>query len=307
MKLAQAVIKRLFDMAATLLVVYTITFFLMRIVPGGPFSTEKNLPEAIKRNIEARYQLDRPLIEQYFTHLSRACVGDFGPSYKMADYNVEEVLAEGFPISASLGVIALVLAIFIGMLLGSLAAMRRNTVVDQGLMTAATLGIAVPNFVLASGVIIVVVFWLKLLPAGGWGSAVQLIQPACCLAAPFAAYIARLTRAGMLDVLHQDYIRTAYAKGLSERDVVLKHAIRGGVLPVVSFLGPAAAAILTGALVLERIYNLPGMGSHFVEAAFQRDYTLALGAIMTYTFILCLFNMLVDLSYTIIDPRVKLE
>jgi oligopeptide transport system permease protein len=307
MKIVKAAVRRLLEMGATLLVVYTITFFLMRAVPGGPFSSEKNLPESIKRNIEARYGLDKPLVQQYFTELSRACVGDFGPSYKLADYNVEEVLAEGFPISASLGIIALVIAIFVGMLLGSLAAMRRNTLVDQGLMAAATIGIAVPNFVLASGVIIVFVFWLQAFPAGGWGTVRQLILPACCLAAPFAAYIARLTRAGMLEVLHQDYIRTAYAKGLSERDVVLRHAIRGGLLPVVSYLGPATAYILTGALVLEQIFNLPGMGSHFVEAALQRDYTLAMGAVMIYTFLLCVMNILVDLAYTFIDPRVKIE
>jgi len=307
MKLLGVAVKRLLEMGATLLIVYTITFFLMRAVPGGPFASEKNMPETIRRNVEARYKLDRPLWEQYVFHLSRACVGDFGPSIKLADYTVEEVLAEGFPISASLGIIALVLALFFGMLLGSLAAMRRNTVVDQGLMLAATFGIAVPNFVLASGVIIGFVFWLQAFPAGGWGTVRQLVLPACCLAAPFAAYIARLTRAGMLEVLHQDYIRTAYAKGLSERDVVLRHAIRGGLLPVVSFLGPAAASILTGALVLERIFNLPGMGSHFVEAATQRDYPLALGAVMVYTFLLCILNMLVDLSYTLIDPRVKVE
>jgi len=188
-----------------------------------------------------------------------------------------------------------------------ISAVKRNSIFDFSFMLMATVGIAVPNFVLASLAIILLVFWLQLVPAAGWGSVQQLFLPALCIAAPYAAYIARLTRAGMLEVLNLDYIRTAYAKGLAPRTVVVKHALRGGILPVVSYLGPATAGILTGSLVLERIFNIPGMGSHFIDAAIQRDYTLALGMVVVYTLLLLVMNTLVDLSYAIIDPRVKVE
>ena len=190
---------------------------------------------------------------------------------------------------------------------GVISAVKRNSIVDFSFMLMATVGIAVPNFVLASLAIILLVFWLQLVPAAGWGSVQQLFLPALCIAAPYAAYIARLTRAGMLEVLNLDYIRTAYAKGLAPRTVVVKHALCGGILPVVSYLGPATAGILTGSLVLERIFNIPGMGSHFIDAAIQRDYTLALGMVVVYTLLLLVMNTLVDLSYAIIDPRVKVE
>jgi oligopeptide transport system permease protein len=307
MKLGRAILRRVVDLIVTLLAVFTISFFLMRAVPGGPFAAEKNLPEAQQRNVEARYGLNKPLWEQYTHELYKARTGDLGLSFRLADYTVAEVLAEGLPISASLGILALELAIITGVTLGGLAAMRRNTAIDQGLMVAATIGIAIPNFVFASLMVIVFVFFLPFFPAGGWGTVRQLALPVICLAAPFAAYIARLTRAGLLEVLHQDFVRTAYAKGLDERTVVIRHALRGGLLPVVSYLGPATAYILTGSLALERIFNLPGMGSHFVEAASQRDYTLAMGAILAYAVLLCVMNVIVDLSYALIDPRVKWE
>jgi oligopeptide transport system permease protein len=295
------------DFAVTLLVVYTITFFLVKSVPGGPFSSERNVEEAIKRNQEARYGLDRPVWEQYLTHLGHALRGDLGPSYRQADYTVSEILAEGFPISAALGIMAMNLALLVGLTAGTLAAMRRKSWIDTGFMTVATVGIAIPNFVLASLSIVVFVFWLPLLPAGGWGTIKQLALPAACLAAPFAAYIARLSRTGMLEVLHQDYIRTAYAKGLDERRVILRHALRGALLPVVSYLGPATAYILTGSLVLEYIFNLPGMASHFIEATTQRDYLLSMGATLLYKALYYVLSRLVDVSYSIIDPRVKWE
>lgn len=293
--------------AVTLWVVYTISFALMRSVPGGPFSSERQVPEAIKRNIEERYRLNDPLWKQYRDNLALALTGDFGLSFKLGDFSVNDVIYQGFPVSASLGILAITFALFFGLTAGVISAARRNTGWDVLSMTFAALGVAVPNFVLASLAIIVFVFWLNLVPAGGWGTLRQLILPALCLSAPVAAYLARLTRAAMLDVLNLDYIRTAYAKGLSERQVVLRHALRGSLLPAISYLGPATAAVLTGSPIIERIFNIPGMGSHFVEAALQRDYTLSLGVIMAYTALLLGMNTLVDLSYALIDPRVKME
>jgi len=300
-------LKRLLWMALTLWVVFTISFFIMWATPGGPFDAEKKVPEEIKRNIEARYGLDQPLSVQYIKQLALVARLDFGPSYRLKDFTVGEVIAQGFPVSASLGILALSFALLLGITAGAVSAANRNSPADVGMMALATVGIAVPNFVLASISIILVVFWLGLLPAAGWGTLAQLILPAICLGAPYAAYIARLTRASMLEVLGQDYIRTAYAKGLSARKVVLRHALRGAMLPVLSYLGPATAALLTGSLVVERIFNLPGMGSHFIEAAIQRDYTLEMGVVLVYTLLLYALNALVDLSYSIIDPRVKVH
>ena len=300
-------LKRLGWMVLTLWVVFTTSFFLMRAVPGGPFDSEKKLPAAIKRNIEKRYQMDRPLIEQYWSHLWATMRYDFGPSYKLEDYTVNDVIAQGFPVSASLGILAMTFALSLGLVSGVVSAVLRNSVYDVSFMVAATIGIAVPNFVLASLMIVLFVFFWPVFPAAGWGELRQIILPALCLGAPFAGYISRLTRTGMLEVLGLDYIRTAYAKGLTTREVVIRHALRGAILPVVSYLGPATAGILTGSLVLEQIFALPGMGSHFIEAATQRDYTLAMGMVMVYTFLLFVMNTLVDLSYSMIDPRVEVD
>ncbi|MGI8980330.1 MAG: ABC transporter permease [Pirellulaceae bacterium] len=294
-------------MLLTLWIVFTITFFLMRAVPGGPFTRERELPEAARRNLEARYQLDKPMYRQYLKALGSSARLDFGPSLTLEDYTVNEVIAEGFPVSISLGVISLILALGVGMTAGVVSATRRNSLYDFSFMALATLGIAVPNFVLASLCVMLFVFWFQLFPVAGWGSLKQLFQPAICLAAPFAAYIARLTRAGMLEVLNLDYIRTAYSKGLLTRTVIIRHALRGAVLPVVSYLGPATAGILTGSLVLERMFVVPGMGTHFIESATQRDYPLAMGMVLVYTFLLLVMNAIVDFSYAVIDPRVKPE
>jgi oligopeptide transport system permease protein len=301
------VLKRLAWMALTLWMVFTISWTLMRFVPGGPFDGEKNVPDEIKRNLERRYRMDLPFHWQYLNDLGYALRGDFGLSTRLKDFTVNQVIEQGFPVSVSLGVLALALAILFGTTAGVISAVNRNSLYDTAFMGLATIGIAVPNFVLASVAIIIFVFYFKALPAAGWGRVDQLILPALCLGAPFAAYIARLTRAGMLEVLNLDYIRTAYAKGLLPRTVIVRHALRGAMLPVVSYLGPATAGILTGSPVLERIFNLPGMASHFVEAATQRDYPLALGMVIVYTIILLVMNALVDSSYSLIDPRVKVE
>jgi len=300
-------LKRLAWMALTLWIVYTVSFFLMRSVPGGPLDGERNLSPEIEANIRAHYNFDAPLSEQYLDHLSKILRFDFGPSYKLMDFTVNEIIAQGFPVSASLGIFAMVFALSLGLTAGIVSALWRQSVFDIALMSLATVGIAVPNFVLASLAIVVFVFYFNLLPAAGWGSLEQLILPALCLGAPFAAYIARLTRTGMLEVLSSDYIRTAEAKGLRRHRVVLRHALRGALLPVVSYLGPATAGILTGSLVLEKIFAIPGMGSHFIEAAIQRDYTLAMGMVLVYTALLYTMNLLVDISYAILDPRVKLN
>jgi oligopeptide transport system permease protein len=225
----------------------------------------------------------------------------------LQDYTVNGVIAEGLPISAALGILALAFALSLGLVAGITSAVRRGSVADVTLMSLATVGIAVPNFVVAGVSILLFVFLIPIFPAGGWGSFDQLILPALCLGAPHAADVARITRTSMLDVLSQDHIRTARAKGLSPARVIWGHALPGALLPVVSYLGPATAYVLTGSLVIEQIFAIPGLGSHFVEAALQRDYTLALGCVMLYTVILFLMNMLVDLSYAILDPRVELE
>lgn len=301
------VLRRLLWLVLTLWIVFTASFFLMRSVPGGPFSQERELEPEIAELIQQRYRLDDPLWKQYGRELGAALRGDLGHSYRKPDFSNAEIIAQGLPVSASLGIVALAFAIVLGLPAGIVSAVRRGTLIDAGLMLAATVGIALPNFIIAGVLIILLVFVLPVFPAGGWGSLGQLILPAFCLGSPYAAYIARLTRTGLLDVLSQDYIRTAYAKGLPERTVIRRHALRLAMVPVVSFLGPAVAGILTGSLVVEQIFAIPGLGAHFVEAALMSDYTLAMAVVLLYTVLLYAMNFLVDLSYSLIDPRVKLE
>jgi len=295
-------------MILTLWAVFTVSFFLMHLVPGSPFSSERNVPPAILRQLEQKHNLDAPLHEQYFADLKRiVSKGDLGWSTKLEDYSVNEVIAEGFPVSASLAIFALVFALLLGISSGVISAVYRGTAADSAMMIAAVLGIAIPNFVLASIAILIFVFWIEVFPAAGFGSLQQMILPSLCLGAPLAAYIARLCRAGMLETLTKDHVRTAISKGLPERTVIVKHVLPGALLPVVSFLGPAVARVLTGSLVLEKIFALPGIGSHFVEAALQRDYTLAMGMVLTYTVLLFTMNTIVDVIYAVIDPRVELQ
>ncbi len=294
-------------MLLTLWLVYTISFVLIKLVPGSPFGSERKVPAAIERQLKIRYNLDAPVYVQYFQYgkgiLTR---GDLGWSIKLEDYSVNRVIAEGFPISASLAIFGLVFAVSLGIPSGVVSAVYRGTAADNAMMGAAVLGIAIPNFVLAGLAILLFVFIIPLFPAGGWGTLRQVALPALCLGAPVAAYIARLTRAGMLEVLTREHVRTAFAKGLPKRTVMLRHVLPGALLPVASYLGPATASVLTGSLVLEKIFAIPGMGSHFIAAALQRDTTLAMGMVLTYTVILFVMNTLVDVSYAVIDPRVKL-
>ncbi len=303
----------------TLWVVFTVSFFLMRAVPGGPFDGERKLEPDVKQAIESRYRVNEPLLEQYGYHLGMAIgvrteeatfrIGfpDLGPSYRIRDYSVNQIIAQGLPVSASLGILALAFGLTVGVAAGIIAALRRQTWIDTSVMLLATTGMAVPNFWMAGVCIILFVFMIPLFPAAGWGSVSNLVLPAFCLGAPYAAYIARLTRTGMLEVLHQDYIRTAHAKGLSGTRVVIGHALKAALLPVVSFLGPAAAGILTGSLVIEKVFHLSGIGSYFVEAALQRDYPLAMGVVLVYTVVLYIMNVIVDIAYAIMDPRIQLQ
>ena len=312
-------IRRFLWFLLTLWTVFTVSFFLMRAVPGGPFDGERKLEPDVKRVIEQRYNVDQPKWKQYVTHLGMAAgvlsedgqwrlgLPDLGPSYRIRDYTVNQIIAQGLPISAALGILALSFGLVFGVTAGIIAALNRQNFTDTGVMLLATVGIAVPNFWMASIGIILFVFWIPLLPAAGWGSLSHLVLPAFCLGAPYAAYIARLTRTGMLEVLHQDYIRTAYAKGLPARRVIMRHALKGALLPVVSFLGPAAAGILTGSLVIEKVFHLSGTGTYFVEAALQRDYPLAMGVVLVYTVVLYTMNVIVDISYAVLDPRIKLQ
>jgi oligopeptide transport system permease protein len=292
-------------MVLTLWVVFTITFLLEHAAPGGPFDRERKPPPEVKANIERYYHLDESLPKQYWRSLSSALHGDLGYSYRMGDFSVNQIIAAGFPKSATLGILALTFALVLGFAAGVASAVRRGSFLDFSLMAVATVGLALPSFVIAGLAIILFVFIWPLFPAAGFGSLRDVILPSLCLGAPFAAEIARLVRSGMLDVLGQDYVRTAYAKGMPARTVLLRHAIRGALLPLVSYLGPAIADILTGSTVIEMIFAIPGLGYHFVQAALQKDYTLAMGVVLLYTVLLCVMNLAVDLMYTVLDPRVK--
>ncbi len=301
------ILRRLLGLVFTLWCVFTISFLLMRAVPGGPYSSERNLPPEIVENIKHRYRLDLPLYKQYGYELLNVIRGDLGESMRLYDFNVNQVIAQGLPISAALGVFALSYAIAVGLIAGIVSAMYRGSFSDWMAMSLATIGIALPSFVIAGVSIILFVFLIPIFPAAGWGTFWQLVLPAVCLGTVFAAEIARIARTGMLDALSQDYVRTARAKGLSPLLVALRHALPSAMMPVVSFLGPAVAGILTGSVVVERIFAIPGLGWHFVQASLQRDYTLAMGLVLLYTLLLYTMNFLVDLSYGILDPRVEIK
>jgi ABC-type dipeptide/oligopeptide/nickel transport system permease component len=299
--------KRLCWIAITLWVVFTVTFFLMHAVPGGPFDAARKVRPEFKQGIEHRYRLDLKLPEQYVYELNRDLHGDMGYSLHMLDFTVSSIIVAGFPKSATLGILALAFAVSLGFTAGVVSAVRRGSWLDFSLMTVATVGIALPSFVVAGLAVMLFCFVWPLFPAGGFGTVRQVILPSLCLGAPYAAEIARLVRTGMLDVLGQDYIRTAYAKGLMTPAVIMRHALRGAMLPVVSYLGPAISGILTGSMVIESIFAIPGLGYHFVQSAFQKDYTLAMGLTLLDTALLSVMILIVDIVYTVLDPRVKLE
>ena len=278
------------------------------VAPGGPFDSEKALPPEIEANLAAKYHLDEPLVQQYFRYLGQILVLDFGPSFQYKDWTVNELIADGFPVSLTVGGLAMLLAFFVGTMIGIVAALRQNTALDYGTMGFAMLGISIPNFVVAPVLILVFAVYAGWLPAGGWDwSPARMVLPVITLALPVIAYVARLTRGSMIEVLHSNFIRTARAKGLPERMVIFKHALKPALLPVISFMGPATAGLITGSVVIERIYAIPGLGSYFVQGALNRDYTLVMGVVIFYGFLIILLNFLVDMLYAWLNPKIRYD
>jgi oligopeptide transport system permease protein len=298
--------KRMLGLVVILFCVVSITFFLIRLMPGGPFDRERKLPERIEKTLLARYKLDGPILNQYFGYLGDLLHGDLRLSTKYRDRSVNEILADALPVSATLGGIAFVLATVGGVLVGSLAASHQHSWIDRSAMLGALLAISLPSFVIGPLLILIFAIYTQLLPVGGWGTLRSLILPSITLAAPYAAYIARLTRASMLEALTQDFVRTARAKGLPESQVIYKHALKVAILPVVSFLGPLAANLLTGSIVVENIFSIPGAGGFFVNSVLNRDGFLLGGIVIVYCALLVGFNLLVDILYGWLDRRIIL-
>lgn len=299
-------LRRLLQAIPVLLVVVTLAFFLVRLAPGGPFDAERAVPPEVLKSLNARYHLDDPWQRQYLDYLGRALQGDLGPSFKYPGRSVNEILAAGFPVTLELGCYALLVALMLGITAGIVAATRANTWLDHASMSVAMAGICLPTFVMGPLLVLVFSIWLDWLPVSGWGYLPgDKILPSLTLGFAYAAYIARLTRAGMLDVLQQDFIRTARAKGLSESAIVLKHALRGGLLPVVSFLGPALAGLLSGSFVIETLFQVPGLGRYYIQAAFNRDYTLILGTTIFLAVLIVVFNLLADILAFWLDPKLR--
>lgn len=298
---------RLLGAIPTLLLVIALAFLMVHAAPGGPFDAERVLPPEIEANIAKAYHLDEPLPQQFFGYVAGLLRGDMGPSYRYRDYTVGELIGSAFPLSLRLGAMAMLLAVVLGVSAGTLAALRKDSFLDRMLMSLAMTGISIPVFVIAPLLVLLLAVQLQWLPAGWSGStgAGKYVLPVISLALPQIAYIARLTRASMIDVLGSDYIRTARAQGLGTSAIVRLHALKPSMLPVLSYMGPAIAAILTGSVVVEEIFGIPGLGQHFVRGALNRDYTLVLGIVVFYATLVVLLNLIVDLLYGVIDPRIR--
>ena len=302
------IVGRMLQAIPVLFCVVTVTFFLIRLAPGGPFDAEKPVIPAVKRALEAKYNLDLPVWQQYFNYLGGLFKGDMGPSFKYPGWAVQDLILSGLPATAELAIYALLFAMVVGVLAGISAALRPNTIHDYAPMSVAMLGICMPSFVLGPLLVLVFGFYFEWLPISGWGDLPgDKILPAITLGSGYAAYIARLTRGGMLDIMNQDYIRTARAKGLPESVVVFKHALRGGLIPVIAFLGPAFAGLLTGSFVVETIFQIPGLGRFYVQAAFNRDYTMILGTTIFLSTLIIIFNLLSDVIVTWMNPKLHNE
>ena len=301
------VLRRLLGLIPTLLTIVVLSFVVIRVAPGSPFTTERGIPPEVLVDLNAKYGFDRPLLEQLARYLGGLAHGDLGLSTKYPQRTVNEIIADGFPATLLLGSVALVWALIVGSLAGIIGAIRQNTAWDHGLMTAAMLGISVPSFVLGPLLVLVFSLTFYLLPPGGWGGLRHLVLPGITLGSYYAAYIARLTRGGMLEVVRADYIRMARAKGLSEPVIVVRHMLRGGLLPLVTFLGPAVANLMVLSVVVEKIFATPGIGPYFVDAAFNRDYFLVMGIVLLYSVFLLLMNLAVDVMYGFMDPRVRYD
>ena len=291
-----------------ILTVITVTFFLVRAAPGGPFSSEKAVSDQVRAALEAQYRLDLPAYQQYFSYMADLFRGDFGPSFNFPSRSVNELIFQGFPVTLELGLYAMLIAVLIGIVAGVFASLKPNTLQDYMPMSLAMIGICMPSFLLGPVLVLVFGIWLDWLPVSGWGnSAGDKLLPSITLGAMYAAYIARLSRSGMLEVLSQDYLRTARAKGLPEYIVILKHALRGGLLPVVAYLGPAFAGLLSGSFVVETVFQIPGLGRFYVQAAFNRDYTMILGTTVFLATLIVVFNLLSDILSAWLNPRLRYQ
>lgn len=303
------IIRWLLSLVPTLFLIITFSFFIMKAAPGGPFSADRNIPPEVLANINKAYHLDEPILKQYVRYLGNILKGDFGPSFRYKDYTVNQLIGNTLPNSLLLGVTSLCCALFFGLLVGFVSAVKQNSPADYASMSVAVIGISVPLFVVGPVLMYIFAVKLKWLPTSGWITGRQglktLVMPALALSLPYFAYIARLSRASILEVLRSDYIRTAYAKGLSYPTVLFKHALKGAMLPVISYLGPAFAGIITGSVVIEKIFLVPGLGTFFVQSALNRDYTLIMGTVVMYSIILILMNFVVDVLYAVIDPRIS--
>lgn len=293
----------------TLLVLIALSFFMVRIAPGGPFDTERSVPPEVEANLNVKYHLDEPLYSQFGRYVWQLAQGDLGPSFQYQDRSVNELIGSGFPVSMTLGLLSVILALLIGVTIGSIAALKQNSRIDYSIMATAMIGISLPSFVIAPLMVLLFAISLEWLPVGLWngGAFANLVMPVTVLALPQIAYIARITRGSMIEVLRSPFILTAKAKGLSPTRVLLGHALKPALLPVISYLGPAAAGVITGSVVIETIFQLPGIGSHFVNGALNRDYTLVMGVIIVYGSLIILFNFIVDLLYAALDPKVRQE
>jgi oligopeptide transport system permease protein len=302
-------IKRLIGAVPTLFVIIAISFFMIRMAPGGPFSRERVVAPEILQNLNRVYHLDEPLADQFLRYLGGVLQGDFGPSFKYKDFSVGELIWIGFPVSLQLGGAAVLVSTVLGIAFGVIAALRQNGRVDVVVMATAMAGIAIPNFVMAPLMTLVLGVYLHWLPVAGWGDGGlrQAFLPVVALALPQIAYVARLMRGSMIEVLRSNYVRTARAKGLPERVTILRHALKGALLPVISYLGPAIAGIITGSVVIEQIFGIPGIGRYFVQAAINRDYTLVMGTVIFYGVLIILANLVVDLVYGLLDPKVRYD
>ncbi|MEQ8434864.1 MAG: ABC transporter permease subunit [Oceanicaulis sp.] len=304
--------RRILIAIPTILVIITLAFFMMRIAPGGPFDLERPMPEEIRQNVLAAYGMDQPVWKQYVDYLGGLVRGDLGPSLKFRDKDVADIIAEGFPVSATVGLLAMTLAVGVGVVFGSIAALRQNTAADYGVVAFATVGIVIPPFVVGPILALTIGIYLGWLPSGGLDprhgmTLDRLILPVITLALPQIAIISRLMRASMIEVIRSNYIRTARAKGLSAPAVIFKHALRSAILPLVSYLGPASAALLTGSIVIEQVFSLPGIGRQFVFAALQRDYTVVMGVVILYAGLIIILNLVADLMYAALNPKVKYD
>jgi oligopeptide transport system permease protein len=301
------IVRRILETIPVLFIVASMTFLMARLAPGGPFTAEKSVPKEIQQTLDAYYGLNKPIFEQYTDYFGRLLKGDLGPSFKYPTRTVNEIIAVSFPVSFELGCYAMIIALTLGLTAGIIASLKPNSATDYAPMSLSMAGICLPTFVMGPLLILCFALWLKWFNASGWDSWKDRVLPAMTLGLYYAAYVARLTRGGMLEIMSQDYIRTARAKGAGAARILLKHALRGGLLPVISFLGPAAAGLVTGSFVVESIFQIPGLGRYFVTAAFNRDYTLILGTVLFYATLIILLNLVVDVVQVWLNPKLRFE